>query len=277
MTTLPARTVRLTRDGAVVTVIIDRERKLNALDYATIDELLDTFDELEADDLVRAVILTGAGQRAFSAGADIPALAASIAGGTGQALRDFVRRGQGLTRRIETFPKPVIAAVNGLAYGAGCEITEAAPLAIAADHATFAKPEITLGFPPPFGGSQRLPRHVGRKRALEMILTGEPVTAARAAEIGLVNHVVPAETLLAEAADLAQRITFHPAPAVTACLSAVTRGINLPIDEALAVEASWFALAATTGDVAADLHRFLTRKDPEPQNGSTPAAQQRKG
>ena len=134
--------------------------------------------------------------RAFSAGADIPSLAASIAGGTERALREIVRRGHGLTRRIEEFPKPVIVAVNGLAYGGGCEITEAAPLAIAAEHATFAKPEIILGFPPPFGGSQRLPRHIGRKRALEMILTGDPIPAGLAAEIGLVNAVVPADKLL---------------------------------------------------------------------------------
>lgn len=260
MTVLPPPTVQLTRDEAIATVIIDREAKLNAIDYATIDTLSETFDELEVDDRVRAVTLTGAGQRAFSAGADIPALATSIAGGPEQALREFVRRGQCLTRRIETFPKPVIAAVNGLAFGAGCEIAEAAALALAADHATFAKPEIRLGFPPPFGGSQRLPRHVGRKRALEMILTGEPIGAARAAEIGLVNHVVPADSLLAEAAALAKRIIVHSAAATTACLNAVTRGINLPIDEALAVEASWFAFAVSSGDVTADLHRFLTRK-----------------
>jgi enoyl-CoA hydratase len=260
MTMLPVRTVRLIRDGGIVTVMIDREAKLNALDYVTIDALLETFGELEADDQVRAVILTGVGQRAFSAGADIPSLAASIAGGTEQALREFVRRGQGLTRRVETFPKPVIAAVNGVAFGAGSEIVEAASLALAADHATFAKPEITLGFPPPFGGSQRLPRHVGRKRALEMILTGEPVSAARAMEIGLVNHVVPADSLLAEAADLADRVIRHSPAPVTACLSAVTRGMNLPIDEALAVEASWFAFAVSAGDVTADLQRFLTRK-----------------
>jgi enoyl-CoA hydratase/carnithine racemase len=149
---------------------------------------------------------------------------------------------------------------SGVAFGAGCEITEAAPLAIAAEHATFAKPEIRLGFPPPFGGSQRLPRHVGRKRALEMILTGEPVSAARAAEIGLVNQVVPADSLLADATGLAELIIANSAAAVTACLSAVTRGINLPIDEALAVEASWFAFAVSTGDATADVRRFLTRE-----------------
>lgn len=260
MTMLPARTVRLHRDGPIVTMTIDREPKLNALDYSTIDAMMNAFDELEADDMVRAVIVTGAGQRAFSAGADIPALAASIADGPEQALVDFVQRGQGLTRRIENFRKPVIAAVNGLAFGAGCEIAEAAPLALAAEHATFAKPEINLGFPPPFGGSQRLPRHVGRKRALEMILTGEPVSAAKAAEIGLINQIVPADALLAEATGLAEQVISHSAAAVTACLAAVTRGLNLPIDEALSVEASWFAFAITTGNVTADLNRFLTRE-----------------
>jgi enoyl-CoA hydratase len=245
-------------DGAVATVTINRPEKLNALDYDTIDELMHTLDHAEADRVIRAIILTGAGQRAFSAGADINDLAKSIAGGVDQALREIVRRGQGLTRRIETFPKPIIVAVNGLAYGAGCEITEAAPLAIASEHATFAKPEITLGFPPPFGGSQRLARHVGRKRALEMILTGDPISATRAAELGLINAVVSQETLLSAARELAGRITRHAGTAVTACLAAVTRGINLPIDEALAVEASWFAVTLPTEGVGEGLQRFLS-------------------
>jgi enoyl-CoA hydratase/carnithine racemase len=243
----------------VVTLTIDRERKLNALDYPTIDALLAHLERIESDDSVRAVVLTGAGRRAFSAGADIPSLAGSIAGGAERALREVVRRGHALTRRIEEFPKPVIVAVNGLAYGGGCEITEAAPLAIAAEHATFAKPEISLGFPPPFGGSQRLPRHVGRKRGLEMILTGDPVSAAEAARIGLVNAVVPADELLDAARDLAARITRHAPTAVTACLRAVTRGVNLPIDEALAVEAACFAATVPTDGVRTGLRRFLDR------------------
>ncbi|MFI9362824.1 enoyl-CoA hydratase-related protein [Kitasatospora sp. NPDC053057] len=152
----------------------------------------------------------GAGPRAFSAGADIPSLAGSIAGGQERALREFVRRGHALTRRIEEFPKPVIVAVHGLAYGGGCEITEAAPLAIAAEHATFAEPEISLGFPPPFGGEQRLPRHMGRKRGLELILTSDPV--------------VPASELLDEVRDLADRIIRYAPTAVAACLRAATRG-----------------------------------------------------
>ncbi|WP_030256635.1 MULTISPECIES: crotonase/enoyl-CoA hydratase family protein [Streptomyces] len=252
-------TIRSERDQHVVTLTIDREKKLNALDYPTIDALLAELDRIDADDTVRAVILTGAGQRAFSAGADIPSLAASIAGGPERALREFVRRGHALTRRIEEFPKPIIVAVNGLAYGGGCEVTEAAPLAVAVEHATFAKPEISLGFPPPFGGSQRLPRHVGRKRGLELILTGDPIPAARAEQIGLVNAVVPAGELLSAARDLADRITRHAPTAVAACLRAVTRGINLPIDEGLAVEAAAFAATVPTEGVRDGVRRFLDR------------------
>ncbi|MGA5821312.1 crotonase/enoyl-CoA hydratase family protein [Kitasatospora sp. NPDC094028] len=252
-------TVRSERDQQVVTLTIDREKKLNALDYPTIDALLAELDRIEADDSLRAVILTGAGERAFSAGADIPSLADSIAGGPERALREFVRRGHTLTRRIEEFPKPIIVAVNGLAYGGGCELTEAAPLAVAAEHARFAKPEIALGFPPPFGGSQRLPRHVGRKRALELILTGDPIPAARAAEIGLVNSVVPAIELLDAARDLADQIIRHAPTAVAACLRAVTRGVNLPIDEGLAVEAAAFAATVPTEGVRDGVGRFLER------------------
>ncbi|MFI6921230.1 enoyl-CoA hydratase-related protein [Nonomuraea spiralis] len=252
-------TVHLDRDDHLVTITLDREHKLNALDHPTIDALLAALDRVEADDSVRAVVLTGAGRRAFSAGADIPSLARSIEGGAERALREIVRRGQGLTRRIEEFPKPVIAAVNGLAYGGGCELVEAAPLAIAAEHATFAKPEIGLGFPPPFGGSQRLPRHAGRKRGLEMILTGDPIPARRAAELGLVNAVVPEGELLAAARDLAARITRHAPTAVAACLRAVTRGVNLPIDEGLAVEAACFAATVPTDGVRLGLRRFLDR------------------
>ncbi|KAA2250956.1 crotonase/enoyl-CoA hydratase family protein [Solihabitans fulvus] len=252
-------TVHCGVENAVATVTIDRQEKLNALDYATIDELSRLLDVIEADETVRAVILTGAGRRAFSAGADINGLADSVSGGVDRALREFVRRGQALTGRIEAFRKPVIVAVNGLAYGGGCEITEAAPLAIAAEHATFAKPEIALGIPPAFGGTQRLPRHVGRKRGLELILTGDPIDAARAAELGIVNAVVPADRLLPAARELAERIVRHAPSAVAACLAAVTRGINLPIDEGLAVEAAWFAVTVPTDGVQEGLRRFFAR------------------
>lgn len=252
-------TVKCEVNEEIATLTLDRQSKLNALDYNMIDTLQRRLDEIEGDGSVRAVLVTGAGDRAFSAGADIRALASSIDNGVDQALRDVVARGQGLTRRVENFPKPIVVAVNGLAYGAGCEITEAAPLAVASEHAVFAKPEITLGFPPPFGGSQRLPRHVGRKRALEMILTGDPIDAHRAEEIGIVNKVVSHSELLNEARALAERVLRHAASAVSACLAAVTRGINVPIDEGLAIEASWFAVTVPTKGVSQGLERFLKR------------------
>lgn len=175
----------------VATLTLNRPAKLNALSYELIDRLMALLDSIEPDDAVRVVILTGAGDRAFCSGADIADFAPSVRQGVDVALRDFVRRGQRMTSRIETFPKPIIVAVNGLAHGGGCEITEAAPLAIASERAEFCKAEVTPGFAPPFGGSQRLPRLVGRKRALRMILTGEPITAVEARNFGLINAVVP--------------------------------------------------------------------------------------
>jgi enoyl-CoA hydratase/carnithine racemase len=247
--------------GATALLTIDRPQRRNALDYATIDALQAALDAIESDDFVRAAILTGAGD-VFSAGADIHGFAPSIARGVEVALREFVRRGQGLTKRIETFPKPVIVAVNGLAYGGGCEIAEAAPLAIASERATFAKPEIKLGFPPPFGGSQRLPRLIGRKRALAMILTGAPIDAHEAARIGLVNAVVAHDSLIEAALALATRIAAHSPRAVAACLASVTRGLNLTIDEGLAVEATQFARMAETADVREGIAAFIAKRNP---------------
>jgi len=245
-------------DGTAI-IQLNRPDQLNALDYATIDMLMRYLDLLETDETVRAVILTGSG-RAFSAGADIKGFAASIAAGPEVALRDLVRRGQGLTRRIESYPKPIIAAVNGLAFGGGCEVVEACPLAIAADTARFAKPEINLGFPPPFGGTQRLPRLIGRKRALQMILTGDSIDAAEAQRIGLVNMVVSEEQLMIAARALVAKIAAKPAVAVSACLASVTRGINSAIDEALAVEASQFARTVVTQDIHEGIRAFMERR-----------------
>jgi enoyl-CoA hydratase/carnithine racemase len=151
--------------------------------------------------------------------------------------------------------------VNGLAYGGGCEVVEAAPLALAAAHATFAKPEIRLGFPPPFGGTQRLARLVGRKRALAMILTAEPIAAQEALAIGLVNRVVPPAGLLDAAMALGARIAAQPACAVAASLAAVTRGLNLPIAEGLAVEAAAFASVLPTADLREGIAAFRERRE----------------
>lgn len=245
--------------GPLATITLNRPAKLNALNAALIDRLHDFLDFAEAERSIRAVVLTGAGERAFSAGADIHELRETLRGGVDAAMRDFVRRGQALTRRIENFGKPVIAAVNGLAYGGGCELVEACPLAVAADEATFAKPEIRLGFAPPFGGTQRLPRLIGRKRALHMILTGDAIDAAEAKAIGLVNETVPRAELHAAVQRLVERIVAHTPDAVRVCLTSVTRGLNLSIDEGLAVEAMQFERMATTTDMHAGVQRFVER------------------
>src|SRR5689334_8137466 len=227
---MPPDLVIVQRRGPVALFTLNRPEKLNALDYPLIDRLMAELDAAEEDDDLRAIVLTGAGERAFSAGADIACFAPSVRRGQAAALREFVRRGQRMTSRIESFPKPIIVAVNGLAHGGGCEITEAAPLAIASERAEFCKAEINLGFAPPFGGSQRLPRLIGRKRALKMILTAEPIGAAEAKALGLVNDVVPHERLMDTALDLARRIAEKSPLAVAACLGSVTRGLNVPID-----------------------------------------------
>ena len=154
-------------------------------------------------------------------------------------------------------------AVNGLAHGGGCEIVEAAPLAIASERAEFRKPEINLGFAPPFGGSQRLPRLVGRKRALQMILTAQPITAREARELGLVNEVVAHEDLLDAAFRLAHLIAGKSPLAVAACLGSVTRGINVPIDEGLAIEANYFARMVGTQDIAEGMTAWLDKRQPQ--------------
>lgn len=248
--------------GPAALITLNRPEKLNALDYALIDRLMGILDLVEADDDARAIVLTGAGERAFSAGADIAGFAPSVRRGQAVALREFVRRGQGLTRRIETFPKPIVVAVNGLAYGGGCEIVEAAPLAIASERAEFRKPEIDLGFAPPFGGSQRLPRLIGRKRALRMILTAEPITASEACRIGLVNEVVSHGQLLDAAFALAGTIASKSPLAVAACLESVTRGINVSIDEGLAIEANCFARIVGTRDIEEGMAAWLDRRPP---------------
>lgn len=246
----------------IAVITLNRPEKLNAISYELMDTLMTVLDTIETDDAVRAIILTGAGERAFSAGADIPEFSRSVAAGADTALRDFVRRGQTLTARLEAFGKPIIAAVNGLAYGGGCEIAEAVHLAVASERATFAKPEIAIGMPPTFGGTQRLPRLAGRRRGLEMLLTGDPIKASRAYELGLVNAVVPHQTLMAAARHLAERIIRHAPASVRAVINAATRGINLPIAEGLCVEAEQFARLVPTRDLREGLNAWMERRPP---------------
>ena len=246
--------------GSVGVLTLNRPEKLNALNYAMNDLLMGHLDRLEADGAVRAVILTGAGERAFSAGGDIPEFQASIAEGVDNAVRAFVRRGQAMTARLESYPKPLIVAVNGIAFGGGCEITEAAHLAVASDRAVFAKPEIVIGIPPTFGGTQRLARLAGRKRALELLLTGEPFGPERALELGLINRVVLHGDLMASTFDLADRILAHASGTASAILSAVTRGLNMGIAEGLQVEAEQFARVAGSKDTKRALEAWVSRE-----------------
>ncbi|MEP9378008.1 crotonase/enoyl-CoA hydratase family protein [Aquabacter sp. CN5-332] len=249
------------REG-IATLTLNRPEKLNAIDYAMADAIVAFLDTLETDPSVKAVILTGAGERAFSAGADIAQFRKSVRLGVQTAVRDFVRRGQAMTARIEAYSKPVIAAVNGLAFGGGCEITEAAHLSIASEKALFAKPEINLGMPPTFGGTQRLPRLAGRKRALELLLSGDPFPPQRALEMGLVNQVVPHADLMPAARALAQRIMRHSPLAVSSVLAAVTRGINLPIAEGLHMESEQFARMVPTHDLREGLEAWVEKRRP---------------
>jgi enoyl-CoA hydratase/carnithine racemase len=249
-------------DGSIALLTLNRPDKLNALDYATVDALSRYLDEIEERADLRAVILTGAG-KAFSAGADIAEFSRSVKRGVEPALKEFLRRGQGLTARIESYRKPVVAAVNGVAFGGGCEIAEACTLVMASERALFGKPEIKLGITPTFGGTQRLPRLIGRKRALKMILTGDPITAADAVEIGLACDVVRHAQLMQQTRNLVNRIIAWSPIAVTACLRSVTRGVNVSIDEGLAIEASQFAVTVPTDDSREGIAAFLEKRAPQ--------------
>jgi enoyl-CoA hydratase len=255
-------TVLLAVKDRIALLTLNRPHRLNALTYETIDRLMGLLDQIEVASDVGAVILTGAGERAFSAGGDIHEFSKSVSMGVNTAVRDFVRRGQMMTARLEAFPKPIIAAVNGLAFGAGCEITEAAHLAVASDKALFAKPEVKLAMPPTFGGTQRLPRLAGRKRALELLLTGDPFPPARALEVGLINMIVPHDQLLRAARDLAGRIIRHSPLAIGAIITAVTRGLNMTIGEGLQVESEQFARMAPTHDLAEGLAAWIEQRPP---------------
>jgi len=255
--------VKHEKKGAIALLTLNRPEKLNALNYATNDRLLELLDLIETEPSIRAIVITGAGERAFSAGGDIHEFTESIKKGVDVAVKDFCKRGQAMTARLEAFPKPVIAAVNGIAFGGGCEITEAVHLAIASEDAIFAKPEINIGIPPTFGGTQRLPRLAGRKRALELLLTGDSFSPQSALEMGLINKIVPRNQLLSAAFELAERIIRHSPLAASRIIAAVTRGLNVTIEEGLLIEREQFARMAATNDVHEGLDAWITRRSPQ--------------
>lgn len=246
------------RDGIAV-VTVNRPDKLNALNRQTLEDLSKAFSAAAGDVAVRAVILTGAGEKAFVAGADIGEIAAL----NSLSAREFALFGQQVFRAIETFPKPVIAAVNGFALGGGCELAMACHVRLASENASFGQPEVNLGVIPGYGGTQRLSRLVGRGLALELLLTGDRIAAPRAAEIGLVNAVVPAAELLAKATEMARKMLTKAPLALRHCLEAVSAGLDMPLEEGCYLEATLFGLCCASEDMREGTDAFLQKRKPD--------------
>jgi enoyl-CoA hydratase len=247
--------LREDKDG-IATVTVNRPDKLNALNNATIGELQHCFEALGEDDSVAGVILTGAGDKAFVAGADISELATQ----TPLQARPLAMRGQKLMNTVEGLTKPVVAAVNGYAFGGGCELALACHMRFASENAVMGLPEVTLGIIPGYGGTQRLPRIIGRGRAMEMILTAARVDAAEAHRIGLVNKVYPQAELMEQTRKtLAKTLSFGPV-AVKFAIDAVNHGADMPIADGLNYEATFFGLLAATDDLKEGMAAFLEKR-----------------
>jgi len=241
---------------SIAYVIVNRPEKLNALNHKVIQELGSCFETAQGDNEVRVVILRGAGEKAFVAGADINELAVqSPVEGKETSLR-----GQKLLDFIENLGKPVIAAINGYALGGGCELAMACTLRIASENARLGQPEVKLGIIPGYAGTQRLPRLVGKGRALELILTGEPISAQDALRIGLVNQVVPAQELMPAAEKLAQKIIANAPLAIKFALEAVNHGLEVSQAEGQFLEATLFGLCCTTEDMKEGTRAFLEKR-----------------
>ena len=249
----------VTHRDAIATVTVDRPEKLNAMTRETLQELEQAFDALASDDAVRAVIVTGAGDKAFVAGADIKELAEESAT-TGHLA---AQRGQNTFRKIEALGKPVVAAINGFALGGGLELALACHLRVASENAKLGLPEVTLGVIPGYGGSQRLARLVGRGRALELILTGAHIDASEAHRIGLVNRVVPKTELLSETEKLVRKIIANGPLALRHALIAVDQGLDVAQEQGMLLEATLFGILFGTDDLREGMNAFLEKRRAE--------------
>jgi enoyl-CoA hydratase len=243
------------RDGLMV-LTVDRPKVLNALNAQTVEEIGRVFGEALHDETVRAVIVTGGGEKAFVAGADINELAkkSPITG------KETSERGQLILSGIEKFPKPVIAAINGFALGGGCELALACHIRIASEKAQIGLPEVTLGIIPGYGGTQRMARLLGKAKALELICTGDRISAAEAERIGLVNKVVPPENLMGAAEEMARKIMSRSPVAVRAAMEAVNFGLDMPFEQGQFLEATLFGLLCATDDMKEGMNAFLEKR-----------------
>ena len=251
--------IQVAQEDRVALVTVDRPERLNALNTQSLQELLATFERLASDSSVRAIIVTGAGDRAFIAGADI----AEMKDKSPSEALTFARLGQAVCSAIEAAPQPVIAAINGYALGGGCEIALACDIRLASETAVLGQPEVALGVPPGWGGTQRLPRVIGPGLARELIYTGRRVRAEEALRIGLVNAVYPPAELLERARALAAEIARNAPLAVRLSKEAIRRGLDVDLAAGLALEAQAFALAFSTADQREGMSAFLEKRSPE--------------
>lgn len=258
MSSMTLENILYEKKGAVAYVTLNRPRVLNALNQKTLSELRAAFEDAKQDPAVLGVILTGAGDKAFIAGADI----SEIAGVSAVEAAEFTRNGQDVANVIENLGKPVIAAVNGFALGGGCEIAMACTIRLATENAKFGQPEVKLGIIPGYGGTQRLPRLVGKGIALQLILSGGMISAQEAYRIGLVNEVVPAAGLLARAEAILKQINSNAPLAVKYSIEAVNKGLDTSQVEGMVIESSLFALCAATEDKREGASAFLEKRAP---------------
>lgn len=256
--------VKVSVEDRIATLTIDHP-PANAFSEQTVRDLASAFDEVSADSEVKAIVITGAGQFAFVAGADINEIKAQIdLGRAGKEVkRDLIVAGQELFTRIEQSTKPVIAAINAICLGGGLELAMACHMRIASDTARFGQPEVNLGLLPAWGGTARLPRLVGRGKAIELTLTGDMITAQEAARLGLVNKVVPAGQVVKTARDLAKKINSKSAMATAAILKAINHGMETSLSEALKLEADKFVELCATEDGYEGVTAFLEKRQPK--------------
>ncbi len=251
--------ILLKKEEGIGFITLNRPQNLNALDRAMVEEISAAIDLVAADDEIKVVVLTGAGDKAFVAGGDIGFMQEL----TALEARAFARFGQGVLRKMENLPKPIIAAINGFCLGGGCELAMACDFSIASDRAKFGQPEVGLGVTAGFGGTQRLPRLIGMNKARQLLYTGDTIDAQEAARIGLVNETVPHEDLMNHVISMARRIISKGQMAVRFTKAALNEGMQTDIDRGMIIESDIFGLCFSTEDQKEGMKAFLEKRKPQ--------------